>query len=220
VCPPERPQKRWFLLRELLTPWTGTGRKHNERNGDMKSSDLKRSHSTAWWCGMLAGLAALLVWASPAAAGEKQSVEAVASYLSFDFGQTSVTPSGNIHLNSMGAVCVVVSANPLVTGRLTWVGDFQGDGQLNGSGSGTGNWEVGTWDLSSGVPIFKPSPAGGLWVTKWEARGSLAGLGYTGKFVAHGVAGEVEGMQENLEFAGGGLTDYYTGQILDPHAKK
>jgi hypothetical protein len=184
------------------------------------SSVLNQSGSRTWCCGMLAVMAALLLWAWPATAGEKQSVNAVATYLSFDFGQTSVTPSGNIHLNSMGAVCMVLSANPLATGRLTWVGDFEGDAQLNGSGAGTGIFEVGTWDFSSGVPVFESSPAGGLWVTKWETRGSLAGLGYAGKVVGHGVAGEVEGMQENLDFEGGGGPDQYTGWLLDPHAKK
>lgn len=186
----------------------------------LKSSDLKPSRATTWCCGLLAGLAALLVWARPATAGEKQSVEAVAYYLSFDTGLTTVTPSGNIHFRGMRAVCMVVSNNRLVNGRITWEGNFEGDEELNGAGSGTGIFEVGTWDLSAGSPVFTPSPAGGLWVTKWEARGSLAGLGYAGKVVGHGIAGEVEGMQDSFYFHGGGTTDYYTGQILDPHAKK
>ncbi len=116
---------------------------------------------------------------------------------------------------------MAVSSNPLVNGRITTEGNFEGDAELNGSGSGPGLFEVGTWDLSSGSPVFTPSPAGGLWVTTWELRGSMAGLGYVGRVVAHGIAGEVEGMQATSYFqGGGGSTDYYTGQILDPHAKK
>ena len=175
---------------------------------------------TSTWARGLATLAVCaLAVTGPAGVGQKQSVEAVAYYLAFDFGEGSVTPSGNIHISNMAAVCMVTSDNPLFNGRLTWVGNFNGDAELNGAGSGTGILEVGTWDLSSGAPVFIPSPTGGLWVTRWEAKGSLAGLGYTGKVVGHGVAGEVEAMLDTAEFQGDGTADYYRAQILDPHAK-
>lgn len=48
---------------------------------------------------------------------------------------------------------------------------------------------------------------------------ALAGQ-YTGKVIGHGVAGEVEGMLVSAEFHGSGGVDYYTAQLLDPHAMK
>jgi len=104
----------------------------------------------------------------------------------------------------------------LFNGRLTWVGDWNGDAQLNGSGQGTGVFEVGTWD-SSGA--FTPSPSGGTWVTKWEVFVNPAGH-YTGKVIGHGVAGEVDGMQFDaaLAWTGPGVEDY-TIQFLDPHGQ-
>ena len=163
-------------------------------------------------------LAALLVWAWPATAGEKQTVEIVATYLASDWGQASVTPSGNIHIKDMGATCMMVSDNPLVTGRLVWVGNANGDAELNAVGAGTGVFEVGTWDLSNPQqPVFTPSPAGGLWVTKWEMKGQFP-VNYEGKVMGHGVAGEVEGMQFDLAGQGGGGVDYYSGELLDPQA--
>jgi hypothetical protein len=183
------------------------------------TTGLLKSRISRW--SMLAGLAALLVWAWPALAGVKHAVEAVAIYLSLDPGEARATPSGNVHVKDMGAVCMMVSENPLFAGRLTWTGNFEGDAQMNGAGSGTGVFEVGTWDLSSDVPVFIPSSTGGRWVTKWEARGSLSGLGYVGKVVGHGIAGEVEGMQFDVELVGG-ITgaDYYSGQLLNPQAEK
>jgi len=44
---------------------------------------------------------------------------------------------------------MMVSANPLLTGRLTWVGDWNGDAELNGVGAGTGVFEVGTHPRSA-----------------------------------------------------------------------
>src|SRR5512147_1238222 len=116
---------------------------------------LLKGRITRW--SLLAGVAAVLVWAWPAIAGEKQALEAVSVTLSFDPGQASATPSGNLHIKGMTAANMIVSANPLFTGRLTWVGNFNGDAQLNGVGSGTGIFEVGTWDLSSDAPVFIPS---------------------------------------------------------------
>ena len=178
---------------------------------------LLQGRRTRW--SMLAAVsAASLVWAWPATAGEKQTVEIMAQYIAVNWGQASATPSGNIHVKGMGATAMMMSANPLVTGRLAWVGDWNGDAELNGGGAGTGVFEVGTWDRSSGVPVFIPSPTGGQWVTKWEMKGNPNGT-YEGKVMGHGVAGEVEGMQFDLAGQGGGGVDYYSGQLLDPHAK-
>ncbi len=178
---------------------------------------LLKGRITRW--SMLAGLAALLVWAGPVTAGEKQAVEITGQYLAIDWGQTSVTPSGNVHVVGLSATVMMVSDNPLVTGRLTWVGIWNGDAELNGGGSGTGLFEVGTWDLSSGVPVFTPSPTGALWVTKWEMRGNPNGP-YEGKVMGHGIAGEVEGMQFDLAGLGGAGVDNYSGEVLDPQAEE
>jgi len=72
-------------------------------------------------------LAALLVWAGPATTGEKQTVEITGVYLAIDWGQASVTPSGNVHVDGLSATVMMVSDNPLVTGRLTWAGKWNGD---------------------------------------------------------------------------------------------
>ena len=58
-----------------------------------------------------------------------------------------------------------------------------------------------------------------MWVTKWEIKGNPNSF-YEGKVMGHGVAGEVEGMQFDLAAKGGGGVDYYSGPVLDPHAKK
>ena len=69
------------------------------------------------------------------------------------------------------------------------------------------------------MPVFIPSPTGGLWVTKWEMRGNPTGF-YEGKVMGHGIAGEVEGMQFDLAGQGGGGVDSYSGEILDPQAEE
>ena len=166
---------------------------------------------------MLPAFAALLLWAWPATAGEKQAASVVGTYLGLDLGQASQTPSGNMHLKDVVAVVMMISDNPLVNGRLTWTGNINTDAQGNGVGSGTGVFEVGTWDFISGAPVFTASE--GLWVTKWEFKGNMFGP-YTVKVIAHGVAGEVEGMQFDFAAQGGGGIDYYSGSILDPHATK
>ena len=178
---------------------------------------LLQSGITRW--SLLAGVAAVLVWAWPATAGQKQAVEAVSVTLSFDPGQASATPGGNIHIKGMTAVNMLVSENPLFTGRLTWVGNFNGDAQLNGVGSGTGMFEVGTWDLSSGAPVFIPSPAGGLYVTTWQGQGNPISA-YEVKVVGHGIAGEVAGMQFDVIGNGDLFSTLYSGELLDPHAEK
>jgi hypothetical protein len=182
----------------------------------MKSSNIHPSRNTTWCCTMLPALAALLLWAWPATAGEKTEVSVVGTYLALDMGQASQTPSGNMHIKDVVAVVMMISDNPLVTGKLTWTGDINTDALANGGGSGTGVFEVGTWDFSSGAPEFTSSE--GLWVTKWEFRGNMFGP-YTVKVIAHGVDGEVEGMQYSFTAQGGGGVDNYSGTILDPHAK-
>lgn len=169
-------------------------------------------------CHMATGLATLLVFALPAVAGEKQEVFCTGEGLAFDPGQTTVTPSGRVHLRGMGSEAKMESANPLFTGRLTWVGNFNGDATLTGVGSGTGVFEIGTWDSSTAPPVFTPSPAGGVYVTKWEGRGNPLGP-YEIKIIGHGIAGEVEGMQFNVTGVGSLFLTYYNGQLLDPHHK-
>jgi hypothetical protein len=178
---------------------------------------LLKGRITRW--SMLAAAAALVVWAWPVNAGEKQTVEGVGTYIGFNPGQTRATPSGNLHITGMEAEAVVVTDNPLLSGRLTWVGIWNSDAELNGGGSGNGVLEVGTWEFTTGGPVFTPSPTGGKWVTKWEMKGNLNGP-YEGKVIMHGIAGEVDGMQYDSDVEGGGGFDYYTGQLLDPHAKK
>ncbi len=186
----------------------------------MKSSLLKQSKPLTACSGMLAGLAALLLWTWPATAGEKQAVESVGVIIGFDPGQTSVTPSGNVHIRGFSEVEMIVSENPLTTGRLTVVGDWNGDAELKGVGSGTSTFEVGTWDLSSGAPVFIPSPTGGLWRSVWEGNGTLGGQA-TLHAIGHGVAGEVAGMVYTVEGqAATALPVHYIGWLLDPHANK
>jgi hypothetical protein len=168
---------------------------------------------------MLASLATLLVLAGPAAAGQKVTAESVSDAIAFDPGTVAVTRSGNLHFTGMRSVNIVLSDNPLATGRLTCVGDFQGDAELNGAGHGKGIFEVGTWDFSPDVPVFTRSPAGGLWVTTWQSQGNLLGP-FDVNVVGHGVAGEVEGMQFQAEAQGDAGTGHYAIQLLDPHAKK
>jgi hypothetical protein len=171
--------------------------------------------------GLVSVAAALLVWACPTAAGVKQAVEIAAIYLAQPtIGEVDVTPSLNVHIKGLKATQMMLSENPLVTGRLSWKGNVNVDAQGNGVGAGTGTFEVGTWALSSGVPVFTPSPLSGQWETKFEIKGNLNGP-YTVKVIGHGVAGEVEGMQFIFEarWISTGV-DAYSGEILNPHAKK
>ncbi len=109
--------------------------------------------------------------------------------------------------------------DPLLTGRFTHEGDCNGDAQRNGVWSGTGVYKIGTWDLSGAVPVFVPSPPGGKWAVKWEARMNLDGSAED-KFGGHGIAEEVEGMQFDLAGRWQGPAGGYEGQILDPHAQE
>jgi hypothetical protein len=93
---------------------------------------------------------------------------------------------------------MMVSENPLAAGKLTVTGQFNGDLDLDGVGSGSSVFEVGTWDLSTGTPVFTPSAAGGRWTARWELKGVLAGA-CTVKAIGHGISGEVEGMMYSVE---------------------
>jgi hypothetical protein len=128
---------------------------------------------------------ALLGLAGPVGAGEKQDVEITAIYLAAPaLGEPRETPSGNIHFRGVIATPIMMLANnPLLTGRLTWVGDFNLDADWMGVGAGTGILEVGTWN---GLEF---TPSGGVWVTKWEGKGDMR-TAYEIKVMAHGVLGK------------------------------
>ncbi len=180
---------------------------------------LLKGRITRW--SILAGLAVVLVWAGPSIAGVKQTFTGGSWYLALNLGEWSVTPSGNIHVRGMGGVEMWVADNALPTGRLTFEGNGNYDAQLNGVGSGTGVLEVGTWAVVDDVPVFTASPTGGQWVVQWEAKGNLFGP-LEVKFVGHGVAGEVEGMQFVLtgQRSQGAPSALGSGEILDPHEQK
>jgi hypothetical protein len=163
---------------------------------------------------------AALVLAGPLIAGDTQSVTATATTLSMDFGEWHQAANGNVHIRGLKLVYIFEGSSPLISGRLTSVGDFNGDSDLNGVASGTSTLELGSWDFSSGEPVFIPSPEGGLFVDHWEIKGNASGP-YTGKAVGHGLAGEVQGMQYNVQFQGSDtFTAYYGGLLLNPHSKK
>ncbi len=181
----------------------------------MDRSVFNRGGAKTWCCAMLAGLV-LVSWAWPVAGGEKQTVQSVAMAVGYTPGEMNVTPGGTIHIEGFSVVYMVLSDNPLTNGRLTVTGNFNGDISLNGVGSGSSSFEVGTWDLSSGAPVFTASAAGSRWASRWESKGILGGAG-TIKAVGHGIAGEVEGMVYVVE--GQAAPDgsaAYTGWLLDP----
>ncbi len=188
---------------------------------------LLNGRITRW--SMSVGLGVLLVWALPAIAGVKQHVEVVAwwpSPLAVDLGEWSVTPSGHVRAEGMKQVEILVSENALLTGRFTMESDANGNAELTKVvSSGRGVIEVGTWDFTQtdpeiGGPVFVPSPTGGRWVVKLEAKGSYAALSFEGQFVGFGVAGEVEGLQFVLAGYWEGFQGGYSGEVLDPHAQK
>jgi hypothetical protein len=179
----------------------------------MKSSVITQFGLTTSGLGMLAALAALLLWASPVAAAQKVQISNTASMLDFLPGQTTVSPDGKVHIKGFQAVYMMQSDNPLVAGKLTVIGDFNGDQNLNGEGFGTAVFEVGTWDSSG----FHSS--GGRYQALWVSQGNLE-TGSTVWAAGHGVAGDVEGISyyavgqpENP------LTTVYMGWLIIPHAK-
>ena len=180
-----------------------------------------RQGRIARWSRWAAMLTVLLVWASPTAAGVKWDAEIDGFFYDGVPGQWSVTPSGNIHIDGMLTVVRMISDNPLLNGRLTWVGNINADAEFNGVGSGTGVFEVGTWEFNSESEEweFTADQKNSIWVTKWEAGGNLL-VSYEVKVIGHGIAGEVEGMQFSVIALGGGGVESYIGQLLDPHAQK
>ena len=180
---------------------------------------MSRFGLTAAGLGMLAPLAALVLWASPVAASQKVPVSNLAITIDYTPGQTHVSANGNVHVKGLQVVYMLLGENPLVVGRLTVTGNFNGDADLNGVGSGSSVLEVGSWDFSLGYPVFVPSPEGGRFEARWESQGNLQGAS-TVWAVGHGVAGEVEGMTYSVVGeAGDPLSAVYTGWLLDPHAR-
>ncbi len=187
----------------------------------MNKSVLNRNGARSWCSAILAGLV-LLSWAWPAAGGQKQSIQSIGIPLGFTMGEMRVTPGGTIHIEGLGAVYMMLSDNPLTAGRLTVTGNFNGDLSLYGAGSGPVIFDVGTWDFSSGTPVFKASAAGGRWAGRWEHKGILGGAITQHKGVGQGIAGEVLGMVYAVE----GQTVWdetfdmyvtaYSGWLLDP----
>ncbi len=179
---------------------------------------LRQSRCFRW--GLCAAAVALylgLAWT--AAGGEKQDIQITGIYIAYDPGEGGPTPGGTAHYKNINAVVIMLSDNPLVNGRLTWQGSANVDPRGNFAASGTGRFEVGTWDLAT----LTFTPSGGLWVTVWEGQGIMQDLTPVSdniKVVGLGAEGEVEGMQYVTEIVGGAGMDYYTGQLLDPHARK
>lgn len=189
-----------------------------ERKSVMNSSVLNRSGAQSWCCAAVAVLV-LLSWAWPVVGGVKQDVYCTGVPTAFTLGEMRVTPGGAVHIKGLSAVYMVLSDNPLLAGRLTVTGNFNGDLSLYGVSSGSAIFEVGTWDESA---VFTPSAAGGLWEGRWEHMGILGGAITRHKAVGHGVAGEVEGMvyavegqmvwDETFEM----YVTAYSGWLLDP----
>lgn len=147
-------------------------------------------------------------------AGQPQEVTALGTYLAPpDLGEIRSTPSGQLHFKGVTAIAAVESPNPLLTGLLTWEGDFQLDPDWNGAASGNGEILVGTWDGG----VF--TPTAGKWLTKFEVHGNMAAGPYFGKVVAVGVGGAIDGMRLNLNFTGGAGVDEYAGLLIQPTRK-
>ncbi len=186
----------------------------------MNRTVLNRGSARSWCCAMMAGLV-VLSWAWPAVGGQKQSIQSMAIPVGYTPGESRVTPGGTTHVEGWTLVYMVLSENPLTAGRLTVTGHFNGDLALDGVGSGPSTFEIGTWDLSSGLPIFTASAARGLWDSRWESQGILGGASMV-KAVGQGVAGEVEGMVYAVEGEiawDSSLETYvthYSGWLLDP----
>lgn len=186
----------------------------------MNRSTLDRNGARTWCCAMLTGLM-VLSWALPVASAEKQPIQSVAIAVGGTPGEMRVTPGGTVHIKGLGAVYMMLSDNPLITGRLTVTGNFNGDIYLNGVASGSGLFEVGTWDLSSGTPDFKAAADGAYYTSRWVFKGFLAAEGSL-KAVGHGIAGSVEGLVYSAvgttawDDVLGMYTTTWSGWLLDP----
>lgn len=166
--------------------------------------------------------AALLFWTLPASAGEKVAVQTTSITIALlDPGQTAQTPGGIVQVRGLSVLNMMVSENPLVNGLETATLDGHMDAEGNGVFQITWTVVVGTWDLSSGTPIFTPSPDGGVWKGTGLIWGNFYGRA-EGNAVAHGTAGAVKGMTVVKQGVRETFTSpsVWTGWLLDPHAGK
>ena len=188
----------------------------------MKSSVSKQPLGATCACGVLAGLLALLLWVPLASAGGRQTAEIKATMVGFSQGEWALTPGGNLRIRGVAQVLKFESNNSWFSGRFTWEGDANVDGALNGIAVCKNTFEVGTWDQEpdSGEWVFTPSAEGGMFVGVVLATGNLLGP-FELKGEAHGIAGELEGLNIRIEGQGDSLfaEQSYTVESLDPKAK-
>lgn len=187
----------------------------------MKSAMLKRSCVITCAGGVLAGLLALPLCAAPASAGEKQTAEVRATMVGFSQGEWAAAPSGNLRITGVTQVLMFISEDPLFNGRFTWEGNANVDAGLNGVAVCKNTFEVGSWaeDPESGEWVFTPSAARGMFRGVALATGNLLGP-FELKGEAHGVAGELKGLNIRLTGEGASLfaEQSYTAEYLDPNA--
>ena len=208
-------------------PWSSDGpatiKRHTKPMKSLGMHSLRRVRRSS---GLWAILTALSLVPLLAHAAQPQSVEGTGVYLWLDPGQGQPNPGGRIRTH-VQAIAMIDCGTPLLQGLLQWEGDFNVDQDWNGTGSGSGTIQLGTW---SGTTF---TPTDGVWITRFEAHGNfnIADLntGYVGICVAHGISGRVKGMIAVLPFTGapgtgpfaGTLVDVYEdGQIIIPHAAK
>ncbi|MHC1763944.1 MAG: hypothetical protein AB9869_06505 [Verrucomicrobiia bacterium] len=193
----------------------------------MKTSILKTSRLATGFGAMMPGLVALLLWGPPANAGERQIAEIRATMVEpFSPGEWAPTPSGNLRITGVAQVLKFEVTDPLAdplikalfTGRFTWEGNANVDPELNGVAICKNTFEVGTWSEHG---EFTPSPDGGMFVGVALATGNLLGP-FELKGEAHGIAGELKGLNIRIEGQGDSLfaEQHYTIEFLDPKAKK
>ena len=182
------------------------------------------------WLLMSLIAATALAWAVPANAGAQRTAQILDIPLSFDFGEWT-SPDGNFHVRGMKAVSIHLSADPLVNGRMSWVGDVNAGSDGNGLLRATWVHEVGTWTgvdeyiadpANNPPPVFTPAADGAVIVGNLEMKCNLFTLSaQVQSCVGHGMNGQAEGMQVKVD--GGTLPNglgLYTARILDPHQKK
>lgn len=192
----------------------------------MKTRILKTSRLATGFAAMMASLVALLLWGPPANAGQRQLAEITATMVEFSPGESAPTPSGNLRITGVAQVLRFEVTDPLAdsltkalfTGRFTWEGNANVDAELNGVAICKNIFEVGTWSEDS---EFTPSPDGGMFVGVALATGNLLGP-FELKGEAHGIAGELKGLNIRIEGQGDSLfaEQHYTIEFLDPKAKK
>jgi len=189
----------------------------------MNSLVPKQSRTLTCACGLLACFSPLLLWAPLASAGEWQTADIQATMVGFTQGEWAPTPSGNLRITEVRQVLMFKSKNSLFTGRFTWVGDANVDAELNGVAVCKNTFEVGMWDQDpdSGEWLFTPSAEGGMFVGVVLATGNLLGP-FELKGEAHGIAGELEGLNIRIEGQGDSLfaEQSYRVEYLDPKTKR